>query len=286
MSTKDIRLGNSKLQLKKFDMKSMPDHVTMAMIAKRASGKSYLTREILFHLRHIPTTIAISRTEKLNKFYGDFIPDLYIYDQYSSEILNKIYARQEKIIEDNDKRKKEGKRLKDGRLVIIMDDCMSSKGSWIKEQQISELFFNGRHYEISFILTMQYAVGIPPEMRSNLDFIFLLAEDFISNRKKLFDHYAGMFPSFDIFNNVFTQITCDYGVMVINNRIHSTDITKKVFWYRAKETPNFISGSRKYKKYHKKNYDKNWNKKVDVFDTSNLLSRNKNKMKLIVEKIK
>ena len=24
---------------------------------------------------------------------------------------------------------------------------MSSKGSWIKEQQISELFFNGRHYE-------------------------------------------------------------------------------------------------------------------------------------------
>lgn len=286
MSTKDIRLGNSKLQLKKFDMKSMPDHVTMAMIAKRASGKSYLTREILFHLRHIPTTIAISRTEKLNKFYGDFIPDIYIYDQYNSEILNKIYARQERIIEDNNRRKKEGKRLKDSRLVIIMDDCMSSKGSWIKEQQISELFFNGRHYEISFILTMQYAVGIPPEMRSNLDFIFLLAEDFISNRKKLFDHYAGMFPSFDVFNNVFTQITCDYGVMVINNRIHSTDITKKVFWYKAKETPSFVSGSRKYKKYHKKNYDKNWNKKVDIFDTSSLLSRNKNKMKLIVEKIK
>ena len=40
--------------------------------------------------------------------------------------------------------------------------------------------------------------------------------------------------SFDVFNNVFTQITSDYGVMVINNRIHSTDITK-VFWYKAKE---------------------------------------------------
>ena len=32
---------------------------------------------------------------------------------------------------------------------------------------------------------MQYAVGIPPEMRSNFDYIFLLAEDFISNRKRL-----------------------------------------------------------------------------------------------------
>ena len=44
-----------------------------------------------------------------------------------------------------------------------------------------------------------------------------------------------MFPSFDVFNNVFTQITSDYGVMVINNRIHSTDITKKVFGIEQKK---------------------------------------------------
>jgi hypothetical protein len=286
MTIKDIKVGNSKLQIKKFDIKSMPDNVTIAMIAKRASGKSYLTREILFHLRHIPTIIAISRTEKLNKFYGDFIPDIYIYDAYSSEILNKIYARQERIKEDNETRKKEGKRLKDPRLILIMDDCMSSKGSWVKEQQIAELFFNGRHYDLSFILTMQYAVGIPPEMRSNLDFIFLLAEDFISNRRKLFDHYAGMFPSFDVFNYVFTQITSDYGCMVINNRIHSTNITDKVFWYKAKDTPNFTIGSKRYKKYHKKYYDSDWNKRIDVFDPSSLLTRNKNKINLTIEKIK
>ena len=171
-------------------------------------------------------------------------------------------------------------------MFLLMDDCMSSKGSWVKEEQILELFFNGRHHKISFILTMQYAIGIPPEMRSNFDYIFLLAEDFISNRKRLYEHYAGMFPSFDVFQQVFTQVTADYGCMVINNRVHSTDITEKVFWYKAKETPEFTMGSKKYKKFHKKNYDKNWDKRAEVFDPSSLGIRKKTASKLIIEKIK
>ena len=284
--SKDIRLGSSRLRIKKFNIASMPDNVTIAMIAKRASGKSFLTREILYHKQKIPSTIAISKTEKLNKFYGEFIPDIYIYDNYNTSILNRIFARQQKISDDNTERKREGKKLKDSRMFLLMDDCMSSKGSWVKEEQILELFFNGRHHKISFILTMQYAIGIPPEMRSNFDYIFLLAEDFISNRKRLYEHYAGMFPSFDVFQQVFSQVTADYGCMVINNRVHSTDITEKVFWYKAKETPEFTMGSKKYKKFHKKHYDKKWDKRVEVFDPSSLGIRKKNASKLIIEKIK
>ena len=286
MSTKDIKLGSSRLRIKKFDIKTMPDNVTIAMIAKRASGKSFLTREILFHKRHIPSVVAISKTEKLNKFYGRFIPDIFIYDDYQNSILTKIFARQGKLNEDNQRRKNEGKKVKDDRLILIMDDCMSSKGSWVKEEPIRELFFNGRHHHVSFILTMQFSLGIPPEMRSNFDYIFLLAEDFISNRKRLYEHYAGMFPSFDLFQQVFSEVTENYGCMVINNRIHSNNITEKIFWYKSKETPDFTMGSKKYKKYHKKNYDTNWNKKLEVFDPSALLSKRKNDMKIVVEKIR
>jgi hypothetical protein len=285
MTARNIRYGSNSLVIKKFDIKSMPNFVTIAMIAKRASGKSYLTKELLFHMRDIPTAIAISKTEKLNKFYTEFIPDLYIYDDYSSSILDKIYQRQEQIEMDNQKRKREGKKVKDGRLILIMDDCMSSKGAWVKEPQIAELFFNGRHYKMSFILTMQFSLGIPPEMRSNFDFIFLLAEDFINNRKRLYEHYAGMFPDFNTFSQVFLDLTENYGCMVINNRVHSKDITEKVFWYRAKETPNFTIGSRNYKKYHDKKYDNNWNKKIEVFDPTMFLSRKKKSSNLVVEKV-
>jgi hypothetical protein len=56
MTIKNIRTGNNTIQIKKFDIKAMPEHVTIVMIAKRTLGRSYM--------RDIPTTIAISKTEK------------------------------------------------------------------------------------------------------------------------------------------------------------------------------------------------------------------------------
>ena len=55
---------------------------------------------------------------------------------------------------------------------------------------------NGRHYFAMFIITMQYALGIPPVLRTNIDYVFILRENIFMNRKKLYDQYAGMFPTF------------------------------------------------------------------------------------------
>ena len=282
---KEVGYGSTKIQIKKFNIYDMADHCTIAMIAKRATGKSFLTREIMFLKRNISTAIAISRTEKLNNFYSEFIPDSYIYSEYSSDILSRIYQRQAKMNEDNKKRVESNKKPKDDALMLIMDDCMSSKGTWLKDPNILELFFNGRHHHISFILTMQYSVGIPPEMRSNFDYVFLLAEDTFSNQKRLYEHYAGMFPTFDIFRQVFADITDNYGIMVINNRIHSKNLTDKVFWYKAKVTPTFKVGCKKFHKFHKDKYDTNWDNKVDIFNP-NCLSAKRNSVKILVQKIK
>jgi hypothetical protein len=279
---KEINYGASKIQIKKFDIINMCEHATICLIAKRATGKSFLVKEILFHKRNIPTIIAISKTEKLNSFYSDFIPDSYIYSDFSSEILSRLFKRQSQIIEDNKRRDKEDKEKKDGSVMLIMDDCLSQKG-WTRDSNILELFYNGRHSLISFILTIQYAVGIPPDLRSNFDYIFLLAEDAVSSRKRLYDHYAGMFPTFDIFQQVFNELTDNYGVMVINNRIHSKNLTDKVFWYKAKKVPKFTVGCKKFKKFHSNTYDEKWDKKLEIFDPSNLIK--KSNIKVLVEKI-
>ena len=286
MTIKEIHLGTTKIPIKKFNINEMVDYCTIAIIAKRASGKSFLTREILYQKKNIASTVVISRTEKLNSFYSEFIPDIYIYSEYTNDILSRIFNRQSIMNECNKKRKSENKKCKDDTLMLIMDDCMSSKGSWVNDPNILELFFNGRHHHISFILTMQYSVGIPPEMRSNFDYIFLLAEDIISNRKRLYEHYAGMFPTFDIFQQVFTDITEDYGIMVIDNRIHSKNITDKVFWYKAKKTPTFKIGNNNYHNYHNDSYDTNWNKKLLTFNPDMLLKTKKNTIKISVDKIK
>lgn len=286
MTQMDIKYGNmSLLKLSKFKINKMVDHCTIAMIAKRATGKSYLTKEILYHKRKLASAIVISLTEKLNKFYGEFIPSSYIYDKFDTEILSRMFIRQKKMILDNDERKKKGKPLKDTTLMLVMDDCMSDK-KWVKDPNIGELFFNGRHYHVSLILTMQYAVGIPPEMRSNLDYIFLLAEDFTNNQKKLYEHYAGMFPTLDSFKQVFSHVTSNYGVMVINNRIHSSNLTDKVFWYKAREVPKFRLGSNKYYKYNKRHYDQDWDKRTPEFNTNDLLAKKKNRVNFKIKRIK
>ena len=286
MGTKEVKYGAARLQLKKFNIQNMVNHCTIAMVAKRATGKSYLTKEIMFHKRNIASAVAISRTEKLNSFYSEFIPDSYIYSEYSSDVLTRMYERQSQMNQDNKIRVKNGKKEKDDSVILIMDDCMSSKGTWLKDPNIMELFFNGRHHHLSFILTMQYAVGIPPEMRSNFDYIFLLAEDSINNRKRLYEHYAGMFPSFDVFQQVFSEVTENYGVMVIDNRIHSKNITEKVYWYKAKNVPTFEVGCKKFRKYHTESYDNDWNRRLPIFDPSEMLSKKRNSVRLIVEKVK
>jgi len=286
MTIKEVPYGATRIPIKKFDINNMVDYCTIAIIAKRASGKSFLTREIMFQKKNIVSTIVVSRTEKLNSFYFEFIPDLYIYSEYDSTILTRIFKRQALMNEHNKERSKKNKKPKDDSLMLIMDDCMSSKGRWLNDPNILELFFNGRHHHISFILTMQYSVGIPPEMRSNFDYIFLLAEDIISNRKRLYEHYAGMFPTFDIFQQVFTDITENYGILVIDNRIHSKNITDKVFWYKAKKIKNFSLGNKKFFEYHKCVYDENWNKSLQVFNADSLLTGKKNSIKVVVDKIK
>ena len=284
-SVKNIEFGASKLQLKKFDMANMVDHATIAMIAKRGSGKSWVCRDIMHAKKDVPACLVISPTEKLNSFYGNFIPPLYIYNKYDSNILSRLYSRQSVMVEDNKKRSAAGKKMKDDRVLLLMDDCMSSKGKWLKDDQILELFFNGRHHHISFILTMQFSLGIPPELRSNFDYIFLLGEDFISNRKRLYEHYAGMFPTFDIFQQVFNEVTSDYGCMVINNKIHSKRLEDKVFWYKASPVPDFEIGNKSYKKYSDKFFDPKHSKRVPIFDPETALARKRNAINLIVEKI-
>ena len=166
-----------------------------------------------------------------------------------------------------------------------MDDCMSSKHLWLKDPLILSIFNEGRHFQISpFILTMQYSMGIGPELRNNFDFVFLLGEDTFSSRRKIYEHYAGIFPTFDIFNQVFSQVTDNYGCMVLDNRLRSTDIKRKVFWYKAKEPPKFTLANKYVIKYNKDNFDENHDKHTQDLDLTNFTG-NKRRQIIRVTKV-
>ena len=272
------------LQFEKFDLKNLVYdsdgnflNPRIAIIAKSGSGKSWVIREILYYFwkTKVPCGTVIAPTDKMNKFYDDFIPPAFIHHTYKEEILSNLLKRQKMILEKNNQRVKENKEKIDPRAYFVMDDCMSSKNEWLKDPKMLSIFNEGRHFQITFLLSMQFSLGIQPELRSNFDFIFLLGEDMFSNRKRLYEHYAGMFPSRDIFDQVFLQVTQNYGCMVINNRIRSTDIRKKVFWYRAKKTPNFTIGCERFIKWNDNRFDEEYDKKEQVLDLNAFCTRRK-----------
>lgn len=268
-------MNYNKFQILEFNMKKMVKNASIVMIAKRGSGKSYIARDIIYHHRHIPGGIVIAPTDRMSPFYKFFFPDLYIHYDIKESIFKKILTRQIFMKEKAKEKKKDGKKI-DPSAIFIMDDCLARKKSWVNDQCIMEVLMNGRHYDITYLLTMQTPLGIPPELRLNFDYVFLLKEDSTINKKKLWDNYASMFPSLAAFEKVFSKCTENYRSMVIDNRKPSNIIQEKVFWFKAKER-KFIFGSRMFKDLHKKYYDPNYIKKKNSFllDVNLLLGKKK-----------
>lgn len=225
-----------KLELKKFDPGKIKDDSVIVAIAARNRGKSVCIKDILSYHSTIPIGMVISPTEHANAFFQDFIPKMLIHDEYTPVLIEKYVQRQVKI---SGKYKKElgqyGQSTVDPRSFLVMDDAMYDK-SWVNDANIRKIFMNGRHYKILFLLTMQFPMGISPALRTNIDYIFIFKEHIKKNRERLYEHYAGMFPTLQVFEQVLEQVTQDYGCLVIDNRASGNKLEDQVFWYRADST--------------------------------------------------
>ncbi len=270
------------LKLKKFDMKNLGYDKVIVMIGKRNTGKSFLVKDLLYYKRDIPIGTVISGTEGANSFYSKIVPSLFIHDEYSPEIIEKVCKRQKLVIKKiaQDKATK-GKTNIDPRAFLLLDDCLYDK-SWIKDKNIRSLFMNGRHYSMMFLITMQYSLGVPPSLRTNIDYVFILRENYHSNRKRLYEHYAGMFPSFDVFNQVMDQCTENFECIVIDNTSKSNRLEDQVFWYKASEHENFQIGNKQFWKYHSKNFNQHYDS--DSEDDFKIVK--KKKTNVVVNKLK
>ena len=263
----------NKIEIMNFKPSNMAMDATIVMIAKRASGKSFVVRDLVYNYRKLPGGVIIAPTDQLNPFYKYFFPDIYIHHEINPEVLKKIMARQATL----KCQKNKGKLNVDPSMLLIMDDCLADAKAWSKDKTIREILMNGRHYKITYILTMQTPLGIGPELRLNFDYIFLLKEQSIINRKKLHMNYASIFPNLNVFNKFLDKCTEDYRCMVIDARKTGNKISDTVYWYKAKDR-KFTFGSKQFKQLHKKYYDPDFlEKKLEAdFGLNQMMMKKKN----------
>jgi len=240
------------LELKKFDMKNIQFKSTenkgpvVVLIGKRDTGKSFLVRDLLYYQQEIPIGTVISGTEEGNGFYGKMVPKLFIHNEYNSAIIENILKRQRTVLNQVKKEMEMYKRSSiDPRAFVILDDCLYDN-TWSRDKLMRLLFMNGRHWKVMLVITMQYPLGIPPTLRTNIDYVFILRENYIANRKRIYENYAGMFPTFESFCQVMDQCTENYECLVINNNSKSNKLNDQVFWYKADNHNDFRLGSKEF----------------------------------------
>jgi hypothetical protein len=262
--------------MKKFDMKNIsfrPDEnkgPVVVLIGRRDTGKSFLVRDLLYYHQDIPIGTVISGTEAGNGFFSEHVPKLFIHDEYNSGIIENILKRQKTVLKQVKKEMDAYKRTNiDPRAFVILDDCLYDN-KWTKDKLMRLLFMNGRHWKIMLIITMQYPLGIPPNLRTNIDYVFILREPYIANRKRIWENYAGMFPTFESFCQVMDQCTENFECLVINNNAKSNKLQDQIFWYKAQNHSNFRLGSKEFWELSK---DINSDEEDEVYDPNSAQKR-------------
>jgi len=263
------------IKIKKFDPSKISKDKVCVTIGKRGSGKSTLVADLLWYVRSIPLMICMSGTEEGNHYYRSIIPDSYIYGEFKPDVLEAGIKRQKGLM-------RKGIR-KNAELGFLLDDLMYDK-SMIKHPLIRQIFMNGRHWKLFFMLTMQYMMDMPPDLRANIDYLFIFRETTPANHKKLYDQFFGIFPNKDSFVDVLMQCTEDYSCLVLDNTSKSNKIEDVVFWYKA-EYPlkKYRIGCEKLWNFHKKHYNPKHDHEDDKVDANNL--KKKSKLTLKVQKV-
>lgn len=207
---------------------------------------TFAITSLLYQKRHIfPFGMVFSGTEKVTGYWSKIFPDSFVYPNLQ---LSKVtdFLKQQELNK---------KHLQNPWSVLLIDDC-AFETKLFNSELFKELFQNGRHYKFWLILSLQYPSNISPCLRQNIDYTFIYKNNNINERKKIYENYASVIPSFNLFCAIMDQITNDYTALVINNLSQNTDFQECIFWYKAPPFPeDFKFGSIDYWNHHYVRYN-------------------------------
>lgn len=206
------------------------------IIGSRDSGKTILVKDLLYHTRqHYDFVMGMTATQSTAKMMKTIMPSTNVYcEGYDYGKADAFLEEAKYIINQGRER----------HILLYMDDVAYDK-KILKSDTQTCLHLNGRHYKTTEFNTTQYSMSCPPTVRANVDYVFALKETVKANRRKLYEHYFGVFDSFTEFEKVFHACTENYGALVLNKTLPSSELESCVFWYKANpKLPPFRLGRR------------------------------------------
>jgi len=188
----------------------------MLFIGKRGCGKTYTISHFLdkYKEEFIENSLVISSSEKYAPQYSIKYPNAKILFEYNEDQVKEYLEK-----------------TKDMPGAIVLDDCVY--GQKITEGSfLYNLIVYSETYNKKLFMSMQFPLGLSPELRTSFDYVFLFGDNVVSNQKRLYNHYAGMFPSFNLFRANFVNLTNDFSCMVVRKK-RTNILQSLIFKFRA-----------------------------------------------------
>jgi hypothetical protein len=192
----------------KFELDKMRPSPIVLVIGKRYTGKTTLVREMLVQKPNWNCiVVAPPSTEECDAthLYDDIVPSSCIFKEYDPRVVEAVVKNKDHI---------------NGINTVVLDDCLV-----LSDKFVQSMFYNERQYRVALIVT-QSRPTLPPSLRANVDYVFILGDESLTNRQRIYSLYAErIIPTFDVFCKVMDEYTRDHGCLVIDCA------SNNVFWY-------------------------------------------------------
>lgn len=180
----------------------------------RNTGRSSIALAILQgngYLKYGKKVKVISPTDKYYPMYSSHLSCETVIDQLDPELLVQLIKQEEQFD------------------VLVLDDCFDRK----LPGELEHLSLNARHFGITIIIVCQDYHIFSPSFKSSFDYVFMTYTANIPAEERLYKQYAGIYPTFDSFKQVFQNNTTEYNSMVIDNTSRSYKLEDKVFQFNS-----------------------------------------------------
>jgi hypothetical protein len=232
--------------LRRFNINNLNYNSLIAIIGMFGSGKSFITKDILFNFNDIPVGTVISEIAR-NQNIHNYIPPIFIHDKYEQKILKNFIKRQESLINNEEY---------DSRSFLIFENCLY--GNEInKDKYFEKIIKSNKEYNFLCIIEAINLVLIKEKLINNIDYLFILKDIFDINKQRIynqFKNYLGI--EYTLFSKIVDDYTNDYNFLILDLKSNSVSIEDKLFWYKASKHENFKMCSDETWDYNNKNYIK------------------------------
>ena len=174
-------------------------------------------------MRHLLHVLAKGRKFRWvfvtpTKFTGEWtaiVVDTAVLDTFDPEQISTLFDRQAALREDN----------VDNPGLLILDDCLGACN--LQSDLFTRMASAGRHYRVSIWLAAQHLFKIPPVIRGNADYLFVLGSQNDRVVKALWDEMGGLgFDSWRELRAYTAWAVENYGALAIDT--HDQKVPVKI----------------------------------------------------------